>query len=489
MGALTLLLATRADYGGYTLTFQLSEDGLAEALRNIIAYRQNGSQAPTSPPLSVVAPHEAASEGSENPHRPIKGWFRPTRVNSIDEMGLSSGLLQDLVLKALYQRGQITPAELVPWLKIPFYGVLEGILRELSNQELCFVAAGQNMNAMTYTYAITSQGQERAREISERNAYVGPAPVSLAHYWSSVGAPSLDAVAVHEDELRQAFGTMVVDDSLFDQLGPAANSARAMFLYGSPGNGKTAIAETLVRLLGGDVYVPYAIEANGEIIRVFDPVHHTVANPAYPESIDDPRWVFTKRPIVTVGGELTLQTLDLIYNDQSRYYEAPFQLKSNNGAFFIDDFGRQQVSPQDLLNRWIVPLEKRVDYLTLRTGQKLEVPFETLIIFSTNLDPRDLVDEAFLRRIRYKIEVKSPTAEQYRTIFKSVCTAKGLRYDEALADYLLLEKYPALGIEPRAVHPRDLIEQILDYCNYRQTEPVLTKEAFEIACLNYFVAL
>ncbi|MSQ10716.1 MAG: ATP-binding protein, partial [Dehalococcoidia bacterium] len=159
-----------------------------------------------------------------------------------------------------------------------------------------------------------------------------------------------------------------------------------------------------MRLLGGDVYVPYAIEANGEVIRVFDPVHHTIANAAHPESPDDPRLVFTKRPVVTVGGELTLQTLDLIYNDQSRYYEAPFQLKSNNGAFFIDDFGRQQVSPQNLLNRWIVPLEKRVDYLTLRTGQKLEVPFETLTIFSTNLDPRDLVDEAFLRRIRYKIE-------------------------------------------------------------------------------------
>lgn len=461
---------------------------MTEGLRNIIAYRQGSGPPVNSPPLSVVPSAEELQEGGENPHKPIKGWFKPTRVNSIEQMGLSNGLLQDLVLKALYQRGQVTPAELVRWLKIPFYGVMEGVLRDLSNQELCFVAAGQNMNAMTYIYAITAQGQERAREVSERNAYVGPAPVSLAHYWQSVGAPSLDAVAVHESDLRAAFNGMVVDESLFEQLGPAANSARAMFLYGSPGNGKTAIAETLVRLLGGDVYIPYAIEANGEIIRVFDPVHHTIANTAHPESPDDPRWVFTKRPVVTVGGELTLQTLDLIYNDQSRYYEAPFQLKANNGAFFIDDFGRQQVSPQDLLNRWIVPLEKRVDYLTLRTGQKLEVPFETLIIFSTNLDPRDLVDEAFLRRIRYKIEVKSPTPEQYRTIFKSVCTAKGLIYDDSLVDFLLGEKYPMLGIEPRAVHPRDLIDQVLDYCHYRQTEPVLTREALEVACMNYFVA-
>jgi predicted ATPase with chaperone activity len=262
-----------------------------------------------------------------------------------------------------------------------------------------------------------------------------------------------------------------------------------MFLYGSPGNGKTAIAEALVRMLGGDIYIPHAIEVQGEIVRVYDPVHHPLVNPGQPESVDDPRWVHVRRPVVTVGGELTLPTLDLIYNEASRYYEAPFQMKANNGAFFIDDFGRQQVSPRDLLNRWIVPLENRVDFLSLRTGQKMEVPFDTLVIFSTNLDPTDLVDEAFLRRIRYKVEIKSPGEVQFKEIFRRVCAAKGVGCDEDVLDYLCTVKYPELGVEPRAVHPRDLVEQVVDYCRYKELPLQLTNGLLDIACSNYFVHL
>jgi predicted ATPase with chaperone activity len=289
--------------------------------------------------------------------------------------------------------------------------------------------------------------------------------------------------------MKQAFRSMVIDEAMFEQLGPAINSARSMFLFGPPGNGKTAIAETLVRMQGGAVYVPHAVAIGSEVVRVYDPVHHQSLSDQETVTAEDPRWILTKRPVVTVGGELTLPMLDLIYSEHGKFYEAPFQFKANNGAFFIDDFGRQQVSPHDLLNRWIVPLEKRVDYLTLRTGQKIEVPFGTLVMFSTNLEPRDLVDEAFLRRIRYKIEIKSPTPDQFKEIFKRVCAAKNFTYDDAVVDYLLTVKYPELAVTPRAVHPRDLLEQVVDYCSYRETPPRLTNELMDIACHNYFVHL
>lgn len=462
---------------------------MAESLRDALAARLAASQ--QQDPLGVQgqrpAPTVPVPAQQPTDIAPIAvSTFRPHKVTSIDEMGLSSGLLHELVLKALYVRGQTTPNELCEWLKLPFYGVLEALLRDLSNQELCYITSGQGMNPLTYSYTITTQGQARAQEVAKRSDYVGPAPVSVEDYWAAVHAQSLEGVVVHEADLRRAFASLIVDDDLFDQLGPAANSARAMFLFGQPGNGKTAIAETLVRLLGGEIYIPYAIEVNGEVVRVFDPVHHPLAAA---QTDDDPRWVHAKRPVVSVGGELTLPMLDLIYNELSRYYEAPFQLKANNGAFFIDDFGRQQVSPRDLLNRWIVPLEKRVDFLTLRTGQKMEVPFDTLVIFSTNLDPKELVDEAFLRRIRYKIEIKSPSEKVYKQIFQRVCAAKGIEYDEEAVDYLLQVKYPELGVEQRAVHPRDLIEQVVDYCQYRQIPPKLTHELLDIACTNYFVAL
>ncbi|MBI2886757.1 MAG: ATP-binding protein [Chloroflexi bacterium] len=413
----------------------------------------------------------------------------PRKVTSMGDTGLTPGFLSDLVVKALYLRGQATPADLTETLRIPYYGVMEEILRDLTNQELCFIARGQSMNPLTYAYTITSGGQTRGQEIMARNAYAGPAPVNLEDYWQAVAAQTVEGVMVNRSSLEQAFKDVVIDPALFDQLGPAINSSRAMFLFGPPGNGKTMIAETLVRLQGGEVYIPYAIEVGGEIVRVYDPVHHPRAAGDDPAGENDPRWVRAKRPVVAVGGELTLPMLDLIYNQTSKYYEAPFQLKANNGAFFIDDFGRQQVAPRDLLNRWIVPLEKRVDYLTLLTGQKIEVPFDTLVMFSTNLDPKELVDDAFLRRIRYKIEIKSPSAAQYKEIFRRVCASKGIAYDEAVVDYLLNEKYPALEVAPRAVHPRDLVEQIIDYADYRQMPPAITRETVDLACQNYFVRL
>jgi len=343
------------------------------------------------------------------------------------------------------------------------------------------------MSPLSYSYGITANGQTRAQEVSARNAYVGPAPVTLEEYCDAVACQTLEAVHVTQQEIKQAFRNMVIDEAMFEQLGPAINSARSMFLFGPPGNGKTAIAETLVRMQGGAIFVPHAVAIDSEVVRVYDPVHHLPVSEADSLNADDPRWVLTKRPVVTVGGELTLPMLDLIYSEHGKFYEAPFQFKANNGAFFIDDFGRQQVSPHDLLNRWIVPLEKRVDYLTLRTGQKIEVSFDTLVMFFTNLEPRDLVDEAVLRRIRYKIEIKSPTPEQFKEISKRVCGAKGFAYNEAVVDYLLDVKFPDLGVAPRAVHPRDLLEQVVDYCSYREAAPRLSNKMMDIAWHNYFV--
>ena len=429
---------------------------MTNSFRDILAARQQG--APQA--------FEPEPEPSPSPSPPPAPTFRPPKIESLDMTGLRAGFVSDLVLKALYIRGQITPIDLTQVLKLPYFGVLDPIIRELSDQEFCYVSGGQSLSPTSYNYTITGAGQTRAQEVMARNAYLGPAPVPLEDYIRSVQAQSLDQVTISEDELRAAFSHMVIDDEVFDLLGPAANSGRPVFLYGSPGNGKTAIAETLVRMQGGEVYIPYALEVGGEVIRMFDPVHHPLVSPEQPECPDDPRWLLIRRPVVAVGGELSMQMLDLIYNESGKFYEAPFQLKASNGAFLIDDFGRQMVSPKDLLNRWIVPLEKRVDYLTLRTGQKIEVPFDTLLMLSTNLDPSELVDEAFLRRIRYKIEIKSPTHKTFKLIFERVCRAKGLEYDEGMVDYLLDAVYPVIGAEPRDVQPRDLVEQVIDYSQY-----------------------
>jgi len=293
--------------------------------------------------------------------------------------------------------------------------------------------------------------------------------------------------------LSAGFDHLVVGTQMLDQLGPAVNSGKALFLYGAPGNGKTVVAEGIGRALGGEMHMPFAVDVDGQIITMYDPVsHQRVAEPSAAQSVvaatvHDRRWECIRRPVVVVGGELTLEMLDLTFNPISKFYEAPIQLKANGGVFVVDDFGRQRIPPRDLLNRWIVPLESRVDFLTLHTGRKFEVPFNVFIVFATNLKPESLADEAFLRRIPYKILSKNPTLDEYCRIFELNCKRRGLAFDAVMVEYLDRKYYKPRKLQMRACHPRDLISQVVDICRYTNREPVITRELLDAACGSYFL--
>ena len=434
----------------------------------------------------------------DEPYATDEEPFVPPEPQSVADTGLNLGFLADLALKVLYFRGYVSAAEVADQMCLPYTGVVDTVMDFLKRDQMCEVKGASGIGRAGYQYTITAKGITRAREVLDRGQYVGPAPVPFLAYGEGIRRQPMLTSSIHEDSLRDAVSHLVVEREMLEMLGPAVNSGRSIFLYGDPGNGKTVLAESVgTMVLGAEMYLPYAVEVGGMVIKVYDEVNHErVPDPLVDGAISRPgrlrpdrRWVKVKRPVIMTGGELTLETLDLVWDDVAMYYEAPFQMKSNGGMFIIDDFGRQQVRPRDLLNRWVVPLEKRYDYLTLHTGQKIEVPFEVLIVFATNLEPRDLVDEAFLRRIRHKIEVGDPSLENFREIFRRECARLSIPYSEEGLRYLLQEHYGKINRPLRACHPRDIVDEIMDIARYRNVAPTLSKELVDRACKAYFVEL
>ena len=404
---------------------------------------------------------------------------------SIEETGVRKNLLEDLALKMIYLVGEIPLNELARQMGLS-YRVVEELFQRLRRDHLCQVTG---MTGGTHRVTATSGGKSRALELLAQNQYVGPAPVSLEDYTERIESQSVRRIRVTPEDVARAFEDWVLDEGTLDQLGVAATSGRGIFLYGPTGTGKTTIAVSLTQLFDYDpVWVPYAVEVDGQIISVYDPVlHQRIEQSADPEH--DGRWVKCRRPRMMVGGELTIEMLDLQFNAATRFYSGPVQMKANNGILIIDDFGRQRVSPEELLNRWVVPLDRRIDFLTLAGGKKIEVPFDMLVVFATNLDPAKLVDEAFLRRIQTKIKIDFMKPDQFREIFRRLCVNHDLDYEQALADELIRIIGQERREPLRACYPRDILQQILWAAQYRQEKPRLDHKAIEDACGNYFLEL
>jgi predicted ATPase with chaperone activity len=403
----------------------------------------------------------------------------------VEELGVRRSLVEAIALKTLYHLGDTSLHELAQHARIT-RGLADAIFQRLRKEQLC-QAVG--MSAGVPRVALTQSGRTRAAELLAADGYVGPVPVSLADYVDRVRGQSIRSMRVHAGDVQAAFEPLVLEDETLVQLGTAVVSGRAIFLYGPPGTGKTAAAECLAELFRRDaVDIPWAIEVDGQIITVFDAaVHERVDTPGDVGGPADPRWVRCRRPRVMVGGELTIEMLDLQLNPLSRFYTAPVQLRANNGFLIVDDFGRQRIPPLELLNRWVVPLDRQLDYLTLAGGKKLEIPFDLFVVFATNLEPASVVEEAFLRRIQTKIQLGAVSPAQFREIFRRVAESLELDYDAAHADTLAREIQDAHGQPLRACHPRDVLHHLVSEARYHQRVPAVSREALARACRAYFV--
>jgi hypothetical protein len=394
-------------------------------------------------------------------------------------------MVEDHLVRLLYFGQQLTGAELAAGCGIPYVAVQQ-LVHGLVRDHIFEIVGQKSLIEAGYRYQLAPQGRTRADEALRRTWYRGPLPVPLDKYVAAIGAQSIGEIVIRRDALQTAFSDLVISESFLDRIGPAVNAAQSIFLYGAPGNGKTAIAERITAMIGGAIFIPHAIEVDGSIIMLFDELNHRVA-PDPSNRRYDGRWQRIKRPVVIAGGELTLASLDLTWNDVGRFYEAPLQMKASGGTFLIDDFGRQLVRPVDLLNRWIVPLERRIDYLTLMTGKKLEIPFDQLLIFSTNLNPADLTDEAFQRRVRFRIPVDDPTLDQFAEVFQMVCKAKQVPFDFESFSWLVETWWKPFDRPFRMVQPRDLVNQLIAIAKYLGEPPAMVPELLNRACQSYFV--
>jgi hypothetical protein len=416
----------------------------------------------------------------------------PPPVMTLADTGLPADQIEHLLVKTLFS-GELIGQEVAERMKLP-YAVIEPMIVRLRNEMIIEVRGASANASATYRYALTDKGRLRAQQYMEINQYTGAAPVPLSAYVAYMKTLREQRGFLDRERMRLGFTHLIINDEILEKLGPAANAGKALFLYGPPGNGKTVLAQGLGRTIGGDLYVPYAIEIEGSIITMYDPINHERLDDdtfdytsVIASAPHDRRWVRIKRPVVMVGGELTLNQLDLTFNPISRFYEAPLQLRANGGVFLVDDFGRQRIRPDELLNRWIVPLESRMDFLTLHTGKKFEVPFDVLTVFATNLDPSSLADEAFLRRIPYKIPVDDPTPDNFARIFELNCKQRGLTFNLATVEYLYRRHYQPVRRPFRACHPRDLLDQVIALCRYQGIAPTINRELLDTACETYFV--
>jgi predicted ATPase with chaperone activity len=443
---------------------------------------------------------------------PARSSAVPLPPDSLEESGLSAEFMAGLVLKALHVRGAALGLDLFDTLAMPM-SILDDVIQELQERRLVEVHATKGPRRGEWVFKLTSAGRKRAAEEMEVCRYVGPAPVPFEDFRRWVEIQTIERTRISEEELRDTLEGVVLPDSMLELLGPAINSGRSLFLYGGPGNGKTLLAERLARVFGDRYFVPFSVLVDGNVMIVYDPVHHragdldheTEARTGHPARNDgnaessvpseiirsipvhDRRYVEAQRPVVVTGGELTLEQLDLQWDATGRMYQAPPQLKAAGGVLVVDDLGRQRVPVRDLLNRWVVPLEQRRDHLTLRSGKKIVVPFDCFVIFSTNLEPSALADEAFLRRIHYKIEVPDPGRDEYERIFRSCCDERDIAFDQGALDYLFNEFYEKGSLDPRRCHPRDVLDHLRDLAGYRGQPADLTPQLLEDACRSYFL--
>jgi hypothetical protein len=445
--------------------------------------------------ISTLAVEQGAAKaqavlGTAPGNRPPDA-FMPIEPQTWAEAQLTEVQVESIILKFLLSRGTCTGREAADQVKLTFK-LIDELMRQLKADQLVFYSGAAPMN--DYNYQLTDMGRERARRHSLECTYFGSAPVSLSDYIASVKAQSLTLQHPTTEDLRMAFQDLLINNHMLDRLGPAINSGRGLFLYGAPGNGKTSIAERITMAFGDAIWIPRAIGIDGEIIRLFDPSNHEELPLEQAEGLldqrrIDKRWIRIRRPTIVVGGELTMANLEVTLNTSTGISEASLQMKSNCGTLVIDDFGRQRMRTDELLNRWIVPLEKRYDYLNLPNGKKIQVPFDQLIVFSTNLQPKDLVDDAFLRRIPYKIDVTDPSEEEFRELFRIMAPKLGMEYRDEPVEYLIEKYYRRVKRPFRCCQPRDLLTQVRNYCLYKNIRPEITADYFDVAVENYFAVM
>ncbi len=453
------------------------------------------SGAAAHPPDQVRPQSHPVEQASDAPatHDDVDAngdWF-PAEPENFRAAGLTESEVENLVLKVLNGRSEASGRDVSEQVKVPFR-LVDPLLQKLKQDQLVTHRGAAMMN--DYVYQLSGLGRERAKKLAEHCTYMGSAPVTLDSYIESVSRQTLANQYPTQEDLHRAFSDLLIDKRMLLRLGPAINSGRGLFLYGAPGNGKTSIAERVTKAFGEYIWIPRSIGIDGEIMRVYDPsMHEEAPVEDFVGLLDnrhiDHRWIRIRRPTIVVGGELTMDSLEVTINSSTNVSEAPVQLKSNCGTLVIDDFGRQRMTTDELLNRWIVPLEKRYDFLNLASGKKLQVPFDQLIIFSTNLEPKDLVDDAFLRRIPYKIEVTDPDEAAFRELFGIMAPILGVAYDEGALDYVIENHYKQVSRPMRCCQPRDLLLQIRNYCRYVNREPVMSPENFDFAVENYFAVM